>query len=125
MTPTSLIYLVQPQVAPIAMLFLTVAATIAVRRWRSLANASFAIASWLFLSKTAFLVARWYTGLQRNLDDGSVMIIYPQPLHTFFAALAIAGGGFAIAGSIALIGNSSVSVSRADPIETASPHCAG
>ncbi|WP_144059157.1 hypothetical protein [Rhodopirellula sp. SWK7] len=85
------------------MLFLTVAATITVRRKRSLATACFAIASWLFLSNSTFLMACSHFVSQRYLDDGSVAISYPQPLHTLFAGLGIAGGCFAIAGSIALI----------------------
>jgi hypothetical protein len=120
-----LIYLVQPYVAPIAILFLTVAATIAVRRRHSLANACFAIASWLFLSNTAFLMACSYTVSQRYLDDGSMIISYPQPLHTLFAAIAIAGGCFAIAGSIALIRCSDHSVSPTDAAESGAIHADG
>ncbi len=125
MTPTDLIYLVQPYVAPIAMLFLTVAATIAVRRQRSLANACFAIASWLVLSNTAFLMACSYVVSQRYLDDGSVTINYPQPLHTLFAGLAISGGCFAIAGAIALIRRSNDSVTRSDTSEPVATHAVG
>lgn len=125
MTPTNLIYLVQPYVAPIAMLFLTVAATIAVHRRRSLANTCFAIASWLFLANTAFLMACSFLVSQRYLDDGSVTISYPQPLHALFAGLTIAGGCVAIAGSIALIRRSNDSVTRTDPSEPVATHAIG
>lgn len=125
MTPTNLIYLVQPYVVPIAMLFLTVAATIAVRRKRSLATACFAIASWLFLSNTTFLMACSYFVSPRYLDDGSVTISYPQPLHALFAGLAIVGGCFAIAGSIALLQRSKDSVARTDTSEPVATHVVG
>lgn len=100
---TELVYRAQPYVGPIALLFLAVAATVAARRKRSVSSCCFAAASWLLLSNAIFLTVSSFLASRSYLTDGSIAISFPQPLHATFAALAIAGGVFAVAGSVAYI----------------------